>query len=154
MQYLHTIKGNEDGGKLRTYSLLKNNYEIEPYLKSNMPRQYRCKIAALRVGSHDLEIERGRYSIPKIPANSRYCKFCRTQVEDECHFLIKCSLYMKQRLQLLTKLKLEEFAKNNDDASVFIHLLTAELCNEMSCHEIGKHIYECLKLRCNATMPK
>ena len=142
---------NSLGSKLCTYSLIKKDHEIEPYLKSNIPRHYKCKITALRVGSHDLEIERGRYT--KIPAKCRYCKFCQNEVEDECHFLTKCSLYMTKRLHLFTKLKLEEFAKDKDNASVFIYLLTNELDNVNSCQEIGKHIYECFKLR-SYTMPK
>ena len=48
MQYLNDIKSEKEGGKLCTYSLLKDNHEMEPYLKSNMPRHYRCKITAFR----------------------------------------------------------------------------------------------------------
>ena len=71
---------DKGGGKHRTYSLLKNDHEIEPCLKSNIPRHYIFKIAALRVGSHDLEIEHWRYSNQKIPTKYRYCNFVKKKL--------------------------------------------------------------------------
>ena len=53
------------------------------------------RLAKFRVGSHDLEIERGRYA--KVPANERFCKLCLTlnenRIEDEYHVLLKCPFY-------------------------------------------------------------
>ena len=42
----------------------------------------------LRISDHNLEIERGRYF--KINRDERLCKFCKI-VEDEEHFILKCS---------------------------------------------------------------
>ena len=44
---------------------------------------------SFRISAHDLSIERGRYT--GIKANARICNLCNTEIEDELHFLHKCS---------------------------------------------------------------
>ena len=51
----------------------------------------RILFSKMRVGDHDLQIQKGRYS--NTPRSERYCQHCVNQVEDECHFLLHCSLY-------------------------------------------------------------
>ena len=75
--------------KLRTLGLVlfKNNLSVENYLSLHIPRRLRVALAKCRVGSHDLEIERGRYA--KVPVNERFCKLLLTlnenHIEDEYH---------------------------------------------------------------------
>ena len=38
-------------------------------------------------------IEEGRHFTPKIPRDRRWCKYCKTEVENEQHMLIDCPLY-------------------------------------------------------------
>ena len=46
----------------------------------------------LRVASHRLEIEVGRWARPdRVPVDERKCRHCNT-LEDEFHFLFECSL--------------------------------------------------------------
>ena len=59
----------------------------------------------------------------------------------------------EKRQNLFTRLKVEEFVKDKDDILILIHLLTDELKNEISCLEIGRHIYECFRLR-SCSIPK
>ena len=47
-------------------------------------------ISKLRASSHILEIERGRYTKPKVPPHLRLYKLCN--VEDEEHFVTECVL--------------------------------------------------------------
>ena len=35
----------------------------------------------------------GRFSKPPIPVENRFCDHCLSEIEDEFHFLIKCSKY-------------------------------------------------------------
>ena len=50
----------------------------------------RVSMTMLRTSSHQLQIEIGRYTIPKTPINDRTCKNCNlNSVEDELHFLFK-----------------------------------------------------------------
>ena len=52
----------------------------------------------IRISSHNLYIERGRYTRPPIPRESRWCIYCYMQtndkvIEDETHTLLTCPLY-------------------------------------------------------------
>ena len=50
----------------------------------------------LRLSSHSLAIETGRYK--KIPQDQRICECCELdEVENEFHFTIKCTLYRQYR---------------------------------------------------------
>jgi hypothetical protein len=80
------------GNKLRTYRTVKRQYECENYIRMKLPPHFVASIAKLRISAHDLEIERGRYFTPSIPANMRFCKFCKDIVENEIHFVTECPL--------------------------------------------------------------
>ena len=132
--------------KLRTYCLLKNNHEIESYMMTDIPKAYRSKLALLRVGSLNIEIEKGRYLIPTVPPHKRFCRFCPNQIGDECHFLICCSRFDEKRSELLTKLGLTDTLRNKSSLERYKFLLTNELKLATSCYEIGKFVHECYKI--------
>jgi hypothetical protein len=69
---------------------------------------FRKQLTKLRISSHPLAIETGRYSKPKTPHNERFCKFCKDQVEDKSHFLFnkKWDLSSTWSLQNLQNLSL------------------------------------------------
>ena len=82
----HSIRGNS-GNKLRTYRLFKDTFDLEPYLLNVKNTSYRVALTRLRVGSHSLAIEVGRFHKPiPLPINDRLCSICQS-VEDELHFL-------------------------------------------------------------------
>ena len=52
--------------------------------------KYRHALASLRISSHGLQVERGRYQ--KIPRNECICMVCQSEIEDEYHLLMVCPL--------------------------------------------------------------
>ena len=87
------------GNKLRTYRTFKNEFYAETYLNIENPI-IRKSIARLRLSSHNLHIETGRYlSGPKrLEPKDRLCKQCNIiECEDEFHFIMKCKLYENVR---------------------------------------------------------
>ena len=66
----------------------------EPYLFFNIPK-FRYAISRLRLSSHHLEIETGRYTRPLTPAHQRFCAACPVKVGDEIHFLTECVSHSK-----------------------------------------------------------
>ena len=72
---------------LRSYSYYKHGLYFEPYLDSISDSHYRTALKRLCTSSHVLEIERSRYTVPKIVVYDRLCKICH-QIEDEAHFLL------------------------------------------------------------------
>ena len=142
--------------KLRTYAKFKFSFGIENYVKAfNLSK--RKMFTRLRISSHNLAIEKGRHlRIPKsddIVCNfcnnkkgdcscdtfkyNRLCQVCNV-VEDEQHFLLKCSLYENSRKLFLEKLKsfLTIDFDNHDDLFVKLmgtldgdHEITLLLCD-------------------------
>lgn len=89
-------------GKLDTYFSFKTHFKAEEYLKLTKfsLRQSLCK---LRISAHTLMIESGRYAKKQyIQRSERICKKCNSSnVEDEFHFLLQCSIYNEERRKFL-----------------------------------------------------
>ena len=84
---------------LRTYCLFKFGFGTESYLYNVKDVRYRSAIyiKTPRYSSHILEIERGRYTKPKVPSHLRLCKLCNV-VENEEHFVTECVINTSERL--------------------------------------------------------
>lgn len=106
-----------DHNKLRTYKTFKASFTREPYIDLVRNRNQRAFLSRLRVSSHNLAIERGRYTQPVTPVNARFCVYCsqstapltttptttpppdspQKQVDTEIHFLTQCSAFTTER---------------------------------------------------------
>lgn len=108
----------ESSGKLLFYSKIYKKFEQQEYLKFHIQKELRKQLTKLRISAHPLAIETGRYSKPKTPHNERFCKFCKDQVEDESHFLLKCPKYniLRQKYGI-------DNENNEDSLSFIINLL-------------------------------
>ena len=128
--------------KLRTYAKFKSEFEIENYVIS-VPFHRRKMFTRLRISAHQLAIEKGRHkNLPKkadikcdfcclVKENCtcnrfkyhRLCHCCNV-VEDEIHFLLKCTIYDQARSDFFNKLRgLFTFNLSQDDAQCFITLM-------------------------------
>ena len=81
--------------KLRLYTFIKQDFRLEPYLTSVKDFRYINAITKLRASSHNLEIERGRHTIPKTPEHQRVCNYCG-DIEDEIHFVCVSSILSRK----------------------------------------------------------
>ncbi len=62
----------------------------------------------LRTGSHRLQIELGRHSVPKVPIERRICTQCvNNKVEDEFHFVMECTRHADARRILITAAEIQ-----------------------------------------------
>ena len=73
-----TKTGNDqlDHNKLRTYRSYKASFDREPYLDLVRNRNQRLNLSRLRTGSHNLGVERGRWTRPVTPLDQRVCIYC------------------------------------------------------------------------------
>ena len=68
-------------------SAIKNTYGSSAYLDLTRKNASRKALVKLRISSHKLLIETGRYE--NIPRNERVCNVCNCKtIEDEIHFLL------------------------------------------------------------------
>ena len=61
----------------------------QSYLFFTIPK-FHYAISRIRLSSHHLEIETGRYTRPLPPANQRFCAACPGKMGAEIHFLTEC----------------------------------------------------------------
>ena len=113
--------------KLRTFVQFKNNSILEPYLTvCDVPQSWRRLYCNFRISSHDLEIERGRYSTPKKPVEERICKLCGLETETEQHFILSCPVYIQTRKSFTKEIRqIESNFYNMNHTDRFIFLLTS-----------------------------
>lgn len=89
---------------MRTYRLFKRSILLEDYLTDVTNEYHRKALTKLRISAHNLQIERGRYTIPYTQKENRLCRYCKDKIEDEYHFMMDCDLYNNDRLSLFNKL--------------------------------------------------
>lgn len=86
--------------KLDHYCKFKTSFCFEQYLEKNPNDKLRKHFTSIRLSSHKLEIELGRYN--NVDRNYRICKLCSQNVtESEYHFLLCCDLYRDLRCKYL-----------------------------------------------------
>ena len=87
----YSVKQAYSVGKLDTYTKIKNHFGFEKYLNS-LSFPYRRDITRLRISSHRLSIEIGRYA--RLDRTDRLCSKCTLGVlGDEIHFLLECPAF-------------------------------------------------------------
>ena len=93
-------KGEKSEGKLVFYSKIKVKYSKELYLSLENDKN-RNAIRNIRISTHKLNIETGRYN--GINRNERFCDLCSINVtESEEHFLVECPIYKNERTSFLS----------------------------------------------------
>jgi hypothetical protein len=86
--------------KLKLYNICKNNFGLEKYLTIVNNFELRWSFTKLRISSHRLQIELGKYQ--DVPWHNRVCTKCSSNViEDELHFVFECSKYDEDRESML-----------------------------------------------------
>ncbi len=137
--------------KLRTYCRFKMEFIIENYVKL-YKRSARVNFTKLRISTHPLMVEKGRHLSPKLPLSERLCKYCSLQeIEDEFHFVMKCTLYNSQRDKLFKELtETYEFTSlSNDD--IFLQIMRTTDYDILTL--IFSFVNSCFDTRNNADSP-
>ena len=84
--------------KLRTYRLIRSEFECEKYVDINLNLNEQSVLAQFRCGILLLRIETGRFV--GEAEQDRLCKLCHENcVENEIHFLMSCNFYNEIRAQ-------------------------------------------------------
>ena len=123
-----SMESINNSSKMKVLSLLKQTPGTEVYLDTVKNTKHRRAMSKLRLSSHQLEIERGRWNNgPDRPdSEERFCDFCQslghTVVEDEIHFLLHCPMSKELRENLLPMETLNDIALS--DSEKFVNIMT------------------------------
>jgi len=85
--------------KCCNYQYMVDNFCLQYYLTKGIPELYRNCITKIRLSSHNLAIESGRFT--GITRLNRLCIFCGDDIEDEFHFVLKCKTFQGFRNYLI-----------------------------------------------------
>ena len=128
--------------KLRFYKRFKFTNECDPYVFRVSNRAHRSIMAQLRSGVLPLKVETGRFT--QIPLEFRLCIFCNSNdIEDETHFIFKCSLYNDIRRRFFDKL--EQFHPSWTDLNLDQKLLL--LMSKEFVKDTAEFVYQCFMTR-------
>lgn len=79
------------------------SFQLQDYINIVQVKKFRTALAKLRVSSHRLEVEMGRWARPeRIAYENRKCRICNV-LEDEFHFILECPLYLNLRRQYIPR---------------------------------------------------
>lgn len=108
--------------KLRSYRLFKKSFDMENYaIMYN--RSSRAALCKLRISSHSLMIEKGRHLA--LSPEDRICQYCNmNEVEDEFHFVMKCTLYQDLRSKMFSDIGEMFNIDNQPENDIFILLMS------------------------------
>ena len=127
----------------RLYRYLGHSHELAKYLVLIKEKYIRIALTKLRLGSHNLMVERGRWTRPITDFNQRLCSEC-LEIEDEYHVVLRCRRFAILRKKyipnsLVQKPSMFEFIKliNTEDENklrklgIFCHKAFNEYNNEV-----------------------
>ena len=77
-----------------------SNFNFQTYLNNINMKKFCQALTKIRVSSHRLAVETGRWNKPvKQPFNERKCMVCSV-IEDEFHFVLECKQFVELRKQI------------------------------------------------------
>ena len=79
---------NNNTSKYGLFLDINNGFKLSDYLTKLKIPKYRIALSKIRLSSHILPIETGRYE--QVPRNARYCPFGCSSIGDEQHYLFTC----------------------------------------------------------------
>lgn len=124
--------------KYNTYSAYKQNFTFEKYMDL-LPSKYRISLSKLRLSSHKLQIEIGRYS--RNDRNQRVCLICNSgDIEDEYHFIIVCPVYNQLR-----SLYIKRYYYSRPSVYKFTEMMNSN--KKIVIKNVAKFIYNAFNLR-------
>ena len=122
-----------------TYCLF-HEFSYKNYLDLVNVEKFRFALSRIRMSSHRLQIEAGRWHRPhRIPVNERKCLDCNN-VEDEFHFILECVKYTEIRNKYIKK-----YFWRRPNIPKFIELMTST--NATTIRNLAYYIYEALRIR-------
>ena len=93
--------------KMDFMAIGKKTFQYEPYLDALSDYSLQKCVSKLRLSNHSLEIEKGRHrkrNKAYVERKNRICKLCKVEVEDEEHFLLRCTRLAHVRNRFLNEL--------------------------------------------------
>ena len=120
-------------------------FKFQPYLDKVLTKKFRVALSRLRMSSHRLLIEAGRWTKPRrTPRDQRLCTICN-KIEDEYHLLFECTLYNNERIFHLKPYYLR-------NTSMFKAVELMQETNSKILKKLAMYIHKCFEIRTDAIL--
>ena len=121
------------------YREFKTTFELATYFQKVESPKLRKFLSKIRLSSHNLNIEEGRYRNEARP--QRICNLCdKRDIEDEFHFIIVCPIYSNIRSKFIKK-----YFFQRPSMFKFIELMQSNNVNVL--RKLAKYIIQAFELR-------
>ena len=121
------------------YKHVSTEFCLQSYLKKAVDNQYLKDIARIRLSSHRLNVETGRYQ--NIDRRNRLCTLCNLEdIEDEFHFILKCPHF-----EALRKALVKPYYIRNTSVFKLVELLKTNSKKDIA--NLGKYISIAMRKR-------
>ena len=119
-----------------------SSFCFQPYLHILQIDKFRNAVTKLRVSSHRLCIETGRWAKPNaVPLNQRLCTTCNL-LEDEFHFVCECNLFSDLR-----RMYIPRYYRVRPSMQKFMELLKSD--RQTLVNNLSVYVYKAFELRNN-----
>ena len=123
-----------------TFKWLCPTFEYKKYLDVLTVTKIRLALTRLRLSSHRLCVETGRWQKPcKIPYEDRKCTFCNL-LEDEFHFILECKVYNDLRRSIIPR-----YYRQHPSMYKFVDLMTSD--NKKLMEKVALYVYKATLVR-------
>ena len=120
------MRALDSSTKCDTYKQFKNRVKFEQYLNDVTQRKHRVAMCKLRTSDHNLMIEQGRRTRPRLERIFRTCPTCIGSIENESHFLTSCTMYNNRNVMFQNIVRLYPSFEELDNENKFIFLCSQE----------------------------
>ena len=117
-----------------------SEFHFQEYLETVTIKKFRIALSKLRMSSHRLEVETGRWTRPNsTPISERLCKLCN-KLEDEFHFVLECPVYSDLRKSYVSR-----YYYNRPNMYKMVELVNTT--NKKQIRNLSIYIYKAFELR-------
>ena len=116
-----------------------SNFKYQDYLDVVTVKKFRNALARLRVSSHRLEVEVGRWNRQSVEYAERKCRICN-KLEDEYHFIFECAIYEDLRRDYIPR-----YYRIRPNMFKCIELLNTS--NQKHINKLAAYVYKAFEAR-------
>ena len=135
------ISNTANNSVLDLYRYVKTEFGYANYLDHVRNKSLRHEITKIRVSSHTLRIQTGRYGRNRLERNERLCMYCDNRlIDDEYHFICECP-----KLDYIRAKYIKDYYRTRPNTYKLCKLLSTQ--NKVDIINLGKFFKEAFQLR-------
>jgi len=136
VQLVREVVRNAISTRFNNYKEINNTlttHEVYKIYNNNIQESHRKAFTQLRLGSHRLKVETGRWA--RLPIEQRLCRVCPCgSIQGECHVLLKCMhiQHLRANMQMPIETLIDLYERTDTTLVTELCFKTLETVNELN----------------------